>query len=197
VTAQSELLALIRTHVPAQKWVFANAGRDFPVASSFPPHLNGYLLENFLGSWGLDLEGGLASAQRAQETTRAPHAVVFAVDTDDTGVIDWRRFRIGLAASLLMDNTYFAFDYGSRDHGGVTEWWFPEYYGIALGEPLGSYTVEEGAYRRSFERGLVVIALERSVATLFSTIHTDIVTGESGTELHVPEGDARIFLRPQ
>ena len=108
------------------------------------------------GNWGVDLEEGLAAAQRALETTRAPHVVVFAVDTDDTGEIDWARLRVGFAASLLMGNTYFAFDYGPRDHGGVTDWWFPEYYEIALEVPLGSYSYAEGIYRRDFEKGIVV-----------------------------------------
>jgi hypothetical protein len=38
-----------------------------------------------------------------------------------------------------MDNTYFAFDYGPRDHGGVTDWWFEDYYDVDLGEPVGPY----------------------------------------------------------
>ncbi len=129
VTAQNEILGLIRESLPANKWMIVNAGHDFAEGSPFPQHSNGYLLENFLGIWGANLEEGLASAQRALETTEAPHIVIFAVDTDDKGEINWSRFRIGFAASLLMDNTYFAFDYGSRDHGGVRDWWFPEYYG--------------------------------------------------------------------
>ena len=108
----------------------------------------------------MGLEEGLASAQRALKTVRSPHVVVFAVDTDDTGMIDWTRFRTGLTASLLLDNTYFAFDHGPRDHGGVTDWWVPEYYEVTLGDPLGPYTMDDGVYRRDFERGTVVIAAD-------------------------------------
>jgi hypothetical protein len=194
VSAQDELLGLIEAGLPADKWMFANAGRDFPEGSPFPRHLNGYLLENFLGEWGLDLEGGLTSARRALETTQDPHIVVFAVDTDDMGAIDWARFRIGLAASLLMDNTFFAFDSGSRDHGGVRERWFPEYYEIALGKALGPYTRLDGVYRRDFESGTVVIAAESRALVTFSSPHTDPVSGETGPEFAVPAGDARIFL---
>lgn len=194
-SAQSELLGLIRDRVPANKWVFANAGHDFPAGSPFPQHLNGYLLENFLGSWGASLEQGLASAQRALETTESPHLVVFAVDTDDTGENDWPRFRVGLAASLLMDNTYFAFDYGSRDHGGVTDWWFPGYYEIALGNPLGVYSFSGGIYRRDFEQGVVVVTVAGDAQVAFDALYIDIATGESGSEFVVPRGDAGIFLR--
>jgi hypothetical protein len=195
VSAQEELLSLIRERLPADKWIFANAGRDFAVGSPFPHHLNGYLLENYLGSWGASLEEGLASAQRALATTHPPHIVVFAVDTDDTGQIDWRRFRVGFAASLLMDNTYFAFDYGSRDHGGVAGWWFPEYYEIVMGEPLGPYSHTDGLYRRDFEKGVVIVAKEREAHASFDAPHIDPVSGETGLEMTVPMGDARIFLR--
>jgi hypothetical protein len=194
VSAQEELLGLIRQQVPADKWVFANAGRDFPPGSPFPQHVNGYLLENFLGSWGASLEEGLASAQRALEATQPPHAVVFAVDTDDTGSVDWARFRTGLVASLLLDNTYFAFDYGSRGHGGVIGWWFPGYYEVVLGAPLGPYTFLAGVYRRDFERGTVVAAPTSTTTVTFTVPHRDIATGEVGTAFTVPQGDARIFV---
>jgi hypothetical protein len=195
VAAQDTLLGLVRDAIPGQKLLFVNAGRDFPAGSPFPRHVNGYLLENFLGSWGLGLEEGLASATRAIQTTMPPHAVVFSVDTDDTGVIDWPRFRTGLAASLLMDHTYYAFDFGPRDHGGVTDWWVPQYYDLALGNPSGAYTVVSGVYRRSFQSGLVVIAEDQPASVTFDTPHTDTATGTQGTQFEVPAGDARIYLK--
>jgi hypothetical protein len=195
VAAQDTVLGLVRDAVPAQKWLFANAGRDFPTGSPFPGHVNGYLLENFLGAWGLGLEEGLESAMRAAQTTNPPHAVVFSVDTDDTGVIDWTRFRTGLAASLLLDHTYFAFDFGPRDHGGVAGWWFPQYYDVALGNPSGAYTHESGVYRRPYRSGLVVIADAQPATVSFDTPHTDSATGTEGTQFQVPTGDARIFVK--
>ena len=125
---------------------------------------------------------------------KAPHIVVYAVDTDDSGEIDWPRFRSGLVASLLMDNTYFAFDFGPRGHGGVTDYWFPEYYDVALGAPIAPYSFDNGVYRRDFEKGLVVAAVHAPVALSLDVSHTDIATGESGTDFTVPQGDARIFL---
>jgi hypothetical protein len=195
VGAQAEIVGLIREAVPEEKWVFANAGHDFSEGSPFPQFLNGYLLENFLGSWGATLEEGLASAERALGTTAAPHLVVFAADTDDTGEMNWARFRTGLAASLLLDNTFFAFDYGSQDHGGVDEWWFPAYYDLPLGPPLGAYTHENGVYRRDFQFGSVVIAAEGGSSVTFSAPHLDPASGQTGSEWTVEEGDARIFLQ--
>ena len=195
VAAQDTVLGLVRGTIPGQKLLIVNAGRDFPSGSPFPRHVNGYLLENFLGAWGLGLEQGLASAMRAVQTTKAPHAVVFSVDTDDTGVIDWPRFRTGLVASLLMDHTYFAFDFGPRDHGGVTGWWVPSYYDVALGNPSGTYTVDSGVYRRSYQFGLVVIADGRAASVSFDSPHTDIAAGTQGTQFDVPVGDARIYLK--
>lgn len=111
-----------------------------------------------------------------------PHFVVFAADTDNTGTVEWPRFRTGLVASLLTDHTYFACDYGPRDHGGVTDWWFPEYYTVALGEPLGPYTADDGVYRRDFERGTVIAASTSSATVAFTTLHRDIATGGVGAE---------------
>jgi len=194
IDGQAQLLDRIREKVPEKKWLIANAGHDFEAGSPFTQYLNGYLLENFLGEWGAGLEDGLASAERALETTRAPHIVVFAVDTDDSGEIDWQRFRTGLAASMLLDNTYFAFDYGARDHGGVRDYWFVEYYNMDLGEPLGAYRYEEGGYRRDFENGVVLIAHEGDVMQTFEEAYKDLIMDESGKQFTVQQGDAGFFV---
>lgn len=190
--SQAQLLSLIRDNVPEDKWVFANAGADFPPGSPFVQYINGYVLENFLGSWGADLEQGLASARRALDTTREPHIVVFAVDTEDTGVIDWNKVRAGLAASLLLDNTYFAFDSGPADHGGVMDWWLPE-YDFDLGEPLGPFEEQHGCYQRSFENGTVLIASVSDCSVQLETEAVDIFSGEAGLLFEIPVGDALIL----
>jgi len=196
VDAQAGLLEAVRDTVPASKWVFANAGRDFPDSSPFPEHLNGYLLENALGElFGLETPAELiASAERALTTTESPHLVVYSVDTDDTGVIDADRFRTGLATSLLCDHTYFAFDSGPRDHGGVTGWWFPDAYEIELGTPAGAYEAVSGGYRRIFENGAVIVARDAPIPLLFDEPHRDTADGTVSTSFTVQPGDARIFL---
>ena len=196
VAGQEHLLSMLRDSIPAEQWIIANAGRDFPEDSPFPQYLNGYVLENALGTqFGLGLEELLASAQRALDNTVAPHVVIFAVDTDDSGKIDWPRFRTGLVASLLMDHSYFAFDFGPRNHGGVKDYWFPDYYEVVLGEPLAAYYVADGAYRRDFEQGVIVAAVRETVAVSLSASHVDVATGMTGTDFTIPQGDARIFLR--
>jgi len=196
VNAQAELLEAVRDTVPAAKWVFANAGRDFPAGSPFPQHLNGYLLENALGEiFGLEtVDELLESADRARTTTQSPHMVVYSVDTDDTDVIDPERFRLGLAASLLRDHTYFAFDSGPRDHGGVNGWWFADYYDIELGAPEGPAIVLPEGYVRDFATGRVVVALEGSIGVSFDEPYRDTADATVDMSFTVSQGDARIFL---
>ena len=117
------------------------------------------------------------------------------MDTDDEGEIDLPRFRTGLVASLLTDNTYFAFDFGSRDHGGVTDWWFEDYYDADLGEPIGPYELEGGAYIRDFENGVVVAAGDVPAVVSLNSAHVDVATGATGTDFTVPELDARIYVK--
>jgi hypothetical protein len=196
VTGQAQLLCMLRDRIPEHKWIIANAGCDFPEDSPFPQYLNGYLLENALGmQCDLELDELLASGKRALENTNAPHIIVYAADTDNTGEVDWPRFRTGLVASLLTDHSYFAFDFGPRDHGGVTDYWFPKYYDVALGSPIGSYSLDNGVYRRDFENGLIVAVTNAPVALSLDSSHIDVATGDSGTVFTVPQGDARIFLQ--
>jgi hypothetical protein len=196
VDAQEQLLADVRSGLPSGKWLIANAGRDFPEGSPFPQYLNGYVLENALGDmFGLQSVRELIdSAERALTTTNPPHIVVYAVDTDDTGEIDWARFRTGLVASLLTDNTYFAFDSGPRDHGEVDGWWFEDYYDVDLGEPTGPAQMN-GMHAREFDNGMVVAAGDVPAALFFPDVHIDVATGVEDTTFIVFESDARIFVR--
>jgi len=196
VSGQEQLLSMLRDSIPEEKWIIANAGCGFPEGSPFPQYLNGYLLENSLGAFcGLNMDKMLASGQRALESTNPPHIVVYAVDTDDTGEVDMSRFRTGLVASLLMDHTYFAYDFGPRDHGGVLDYWFPEYYTVMLGEPIAPYYQENSATLRDFANGFVAAAVDGPITLSLDIPYIDIATGASGTEFTVPKGDARIFIR--
>jgi len=198
VSGQEQLLSMLRDSIPEEKWIIANAGCGFSEDSPFSQYLNGCLLENSLGAFcGLGMEKMLASGQRALESTKPPHIVVYAVDTDDTGEIDMQRFRTGLVASLLMDHTYFAYDFGPRDHGGVLDYWFPEYYTVALGKPTAPYYQENGAYRRDFEKGLIAAAVDAPFTVSLDVSHIDTTTGEPGTDFMIPQGDSRIFLREE
>ncbi len=120
------------------------------------------------------------------------YTVIYAVDTDDTGQQDMSKMRLGLVLSLLTDNTYFAHDFGPRDHGQA--WWFDE-YDVELGEPLSPYYQEGEAYYREFEKGVVVAAPYSGTTVTLDTPHTDVTSGDTATEFQVQSGDARIYVR--
>ena len=99
--------------------------------------------------------------------------------------------RLGLTLSLLFDNTYFAYDFGPRDHGQA--WWYSE-YDVELGEPLGEYYEVDGAYWREYENGYVVSAPD-GASVSFSEELTDATSGVKSTSFIIEAGDGRIFTR--
>ena len=168
------------------KLIIFNAGKDLADIDEYKEYFDGYLMENFLGAQlKTTFEDGLKAAQDDL-------IVIYNVDTDDTGKKDLARMRLGLALSMLHDNTYFTYDFGPRDHGQA--WWFPE-YNVQLGSPLGSYYEENGAYRRDFERGSVVAAPNSNAEVQFDIEHTDVTTNKKNTRFNVNKGDARIFIK--
>jgi len=167
------------------KLVIFNAGLQFQDIDLYAGHMDGYVLENFLGSWGADYSTGLQAADTGH------YIVIYAVDTDDTGVQDMKRMRLGLTLSMLNNNTYFAYDFGPRDHGQA--WWYPE-YDADMGNPLGDYYYKDGAYWREFEKGVVVSSPNSDVEVVFENEHTDVTTGITSTTFTVEHGDGRIFI---
>jgi hypothetical protein len=116
--------------------------------------------------------------------------VIYGVDTDDTGVVDFNKMRLGLCLSLLFDNTYFTYDFGPRDHGQA--WWFDE-YDVDLGESLGKMYEADGAYLREFEKGVVVAAPNGTLVSL-DRICVDVSTGVRSNRFDIDAGDGRIYL---
>jgi hypothetical protein len=151
----------------------------------FSEYFDGYLMENFLGT---QLNMGFDDGLRAADSH---YIVIYGVDTDDTGIKDMNRMRLGLTLSLLNDNTYFAYDFGPRDHGQA--WWFPE-YDADLGQPLGEYYEKDNAYFRDFENGIVVSSPNSEVNVSLGENHTDISTGTKSTSFTINKGDGRILL---
>jgi hypothetical protein len=166
------------------KLVIFNAGRDLSDIDSYAHYMDGYVMENFLGSWGADYDTGLRAAQD-------DYLIIYAVDTDNTGTYDLQKMRLGLTLSLLNDSTYFTYDFGPRDHGQA--WWFPE-YDIHLGVPLGSYYEKDNAYWRDFENGIVISSPYTDLTIIFSTGYRDITTGITSTRFTIEKGDGRIFI---
>jgi hypothetical protein len=167
------------------KLVVFNAGARLSDIDDYSEYFDGYLMENFMG-------GQLKTTfSEGLEALNGDKMVIYGVDTDDTGVTDMKKMRLGLALSLLGDNTYFTYDFGPRDHGQA--WWYPE-YDAYLGEPLGEYYERDGAYWREFENGFVVAAPD-AASVSFDEEYIDATSGESSMSFTVDEGDGRIFLK--
>ncbi len=168
------------------KLVIFNAGKEVSDIDEFGEYFDGYLMENFLGDeMKTTFDDGLAAADNK-------YIVIYGVDTNDTGRKDLKKMRLGLSLSLLNDNTYFAYDFGPRDHG--QDWWFPE-YDVNLGKPEGEYYKKDDAYWRNFENGLVVSSPYSDVEVLLDEERTDITTGEKSRLFVVEKGDGRIFVK--
>jgi hypothetical protein len=93
---------------------------------------------------------------------KKPQLYVFNSTSKNTGnATNYRRFRFGLASSLLFDDVFYSFDHGTEDHGQI--WWYDEYE-ISLGEPVGDlYSVSgknkflEDVWRRDYANGIALI----------------------------------------
>ncbi len=121
--------------------------------------VQGQLFENFpRGSW-------TRTQQQVQRTvTRgiAPAVAVINSNTGNTGRFhEYGNMRFGLASALLND-AYFSFDYGDRDHG---QWYWYDEYDANLGRPVGaarrvdgpSGNFAAGVWRRDFTRGAALV----------------------------------------
>ncbi len=181
----SDIMARIAALNTENKLVVLNAGRDLSEIDAYGEFMDGYLMENFMGEQlKTTFEDGLRAAESG-------YTVIYAVDTDDTGQQDMNKMRLGLALSLLTDNTYFTYDLGPRDHGQA--WWFPE-YDVELGQPLGPYYQQGDAYLREFEKGIAVAAPHSDVTVTLNSPHTDVTSGATGTEFGIHKGDGRTLL---
>ncbi len=176
-----QLIALNTENKP----VVFNAGRDLNDIDVYRDYMDGYLMENFMGA---QLKAAFDDGLQAPGDDLM---VIYAVDTDDTGIQDLNKMRLGLVLSLMYDNAYFTYDFGPRDHGQA--WWFPE-YDVELGRPLGDYYRQGDAYYRDFEKGTIVASPYTDIAVVFDEEHADITSGETALTFNVSKGDGRIFL---
>jgi hypothetical protein len=185
--ATRKIMAEIQKINTQDKLVVFNSGKDFSEIAAYAEFTDGFLMENCLGSqFGASFDEAFKAADNGK-------LVVYAVDTDDTGQQDLSRMRLGLVLSLLHDNTYFTYDFGSRDHGQA--WWYRE-YDVDLGEPLGAYYQKDNALYRDFEKGIVVAAPYSDTIVSLNKDYTDITTGIKASVFQVAKGDAGIYLEP-
>ncbi len=130
----------------------------------FQQYVNGRMFETFPTPWEY---GGswpiiMTALSRNQKTNDKPPLYILNANTHNTGKKDdYKNMRFGLVSSLLVDNTYFSFDYGDRDHHQV--WWYDE-YDAKLGDPTaaaesvnGRTQFQEDVWRRQYANGIAVV----------------------------------------
>ena len=203
------LLRRLRVEFPAAILV-GNGGVPWPADCPYYEFANGCMHENALGDQfgGVEWRGlwdsyraSLSSMSRRpayyfiQADVRADHRTqAEAAHLRTLTENDRRRFRLGLATTLLLDGGYFGFDRGDCLHGQL--WWFDE-YNLNLGAPLGAF--QEGRYgpgtfARDFERGSVVVnPTEAAVAVSTEMGPPDRLRGAGQRTFLVPPCDAQIL----
>lgn len=186
VAANIKILKEIQEHNKKGKLVIFNSGRDLSQIDEYAEYMDGYVMENAFGEWGTDFD-------TAFEAVQDDFIVILAPDTEDTGEMNKyiKRMRLALTLSLLFDNTYVAYDIGPRDHGDA--WWFDE-YDVELGEPMGDYYIDDNAYFRKFEGGVVVCSPNEYMTVEFDKDMTNVTSGETGQKFKVEKGDGKIFI---
>ncbi|MDO9509840.1 MAG: putative glycoside hydrolase [Candidatus Magasanikbacteria bacterium] len=133
-------------------------------AEAYQKKISGRMYEDFPtpwefgGNWNLILKG----LEKNKTLNKQPQLYIFNSTSKNTGkTTNYRRFRFGLASSLLFDNVFYSFDHGTEEHGQI--WWYDE-YDINLGEPLGEfYSVSnktkflDDVWRRDYVNGISLI----------------------------------------
>ncbi len=207
------LLRQLRTEFPDTILV-GNAGGAWPADCPYYLYTNGCMQENALGDeFGeSDWKGFWESYRTAlSKVTGRPNYHFVQVDVraerrsqnaaaalTSLNENDRRRFRLGLATTLLLDGGYFGFDRGDCLHGQL--WWFDE-YDQDLGAPRGSFREADygpGTLSRNFERGLVVVNPTQAAITVSEErgLRQRASEGWQRT-IRVPPNDARILVRRQ
>lgn len=131
---------------------------------SMQQFVNGRMYENFPTPWEKNgsWSGLMSGLSENQSANRTPQLYVFNANTNNTGKSDdYKRMRFGIASSLLLDNVYFSFDYGTTNHAQV---WSYDEYDVSLGDPVGqarsqnNYSVfKDDVWRRDYNRGLAIV----------------------------------------
>lgn len=152
------------------KYIMIN-GNSIP---SLQSGANGRMYENYPTPWeaGGSWSGIMTGLRRNQSLNAKPQIYVFNANTNNTGnQKDYRRMRFGLMSSLMMDNVYFSFDYGDRDHN--QNWWYDE-YNVNLGNSVAPAISQNGQvqfnvsdiWRRDYEHGIALVNPSNAALTI-------------------------------
>jgi hypothetical protein len=154
------LLTQSRKNLPVKYFVIN--GTSIP---GVQPYVNGRMYENYPtpweagGSWGAIMTTLVAN----QKSNVQPQLYIFNANTNNTGnKNDFRNMRFGLTSSLLTNNTYFAFDYGTNDH---SQTWQYDEYGVKLGDPVSAAQSrnnetqfkENDVWKREYTNGIALV----------------------------------------
>ena len=179
--------------------------------SAYREILNGSLLEHFPYTINNNWQNTLSEYLLVENHGQEPRINVINSNTNNTGnKNDYKKFRFGLASTLLGDG-YYSFDYGDQDHSQL--WWYDEYDAF-LNNPASDYyyaddssnkEIKEGVWRRDFKEGLVLlnssgvdreIKLKGEFEKIHGTQDTQVNDGRIVSKVVVPSKDGIILLRP-
>jgi hypothetical protein len=166
--------------------------------------LNGKMMENF-GS--LFWASTMTTYANNFSTPFSPAVNIINGNTANSGQVKYRDMRYGLA-STLMQNGYFSYDYGDKDHGQT--WWYDE-YDVNLGEPMGKAVsaskyseYKPDVWQRDFANGLVIVNSTGDKKTVslggeYEKIHgvqdKTVNTGAIVTETAIDGYDGQLLLK--
>ena len=176
----------------------------------YKEYLNGRHYENFPSEW----EGGWAGATDLYfdfiENGYAPTICIINGVPVNYSEYDYQSLRYYLTSTLLSDG-FMSFDKSPSDHTQL--WWYDE-YDLSLGDPTtrayntlnqgNPYTVQDGVWRRDFEKGIVLLnttSTKRTVKLggpyekITGTQDTAINNGDIITSVDLSTDDGIILLK--
>ena len=181
--------------------------------SSFAPHVNGRMFETFPSSSDslTDWKNSTQDYLDFENEVAYDPITVINVNTENTGdEEDYQKVRFGITTTLL-GNGYFAFDYGTENHGQL--WTYDEYdafLGNAKGDPeslLDSSlsSIVSSVWERDFENGKVIVNATTSTQSIrldgeYEKIHgtqdTSVNDGSIVSTITLASQDGIVLLRP-
>lgn len=162
----NNLLNQTRSLVGSNKIIIGNGNGKYFTNS------NGKLFESFPTPWdGGNWEAVMNKYKQAQDNFQNPRHIIINSNSNNTG-INWgyQKIRFGLT-STLMEDGYFAYDYGTNDHSQL--WWYDE-YNVNLGQPVGNSknlfgsdnTYIPSVWQRDFSNGVALVNSTNQAKTI-------------------------------
>ncbi len=133
-------------------------------AAALQEHVNGRMYESYPTPWEANGSWAalMSSLAKNRDLNTRPQLYVFNANTNNTGnKNDYRAMRFGLSSSLLLDNSYFSFDFGTNDHAQI---WTYDEYKVNLGDPAADAVSQnstprfkEDVWQREYANGITLV----------------------------------------